>query len=123
LYRTNAQSRLIELALREEHLPYQVVGGPKFYERREIRDLVAYLRLISNPADDASLRRIVNVPPRAIGDTSINHVQSFATAYNMTLWRAILEIEDVPNLQPRAVVAFKAFRKLMEELIADSRTS
>ncbi|MBV8085554.1 MAG: UvrD-helicase domain-containing protein, partial [Chloroflexi bacterium] len=122
LYRANAQSRLVESALRSEGLPYQVIGGPKFYERREIRDLLAYLRLIANPADDASLRRIVNVPGRSIGDTSIDHVQRFANEHKMPLWRAILEIEDVPGLQQRAVVAFKGFRELMLNVMEASRS-
>jgi DNA helicase-2/ATP-dependent DNA helicase PcrA len=121
LYRTNAQSRLVERAFAEAKLPYQVIGGPKFYERREIRDLLGYLRLISNPADDASLRRIVNVPPRALGDTSIDHLQKFASARNLPLWRAILEIEDVPGLQPRAVMAFKGFRQLLLGFIEASK--
>ncbi|MFI5270261.1 MAG: ATP-dependent helicase, partial [Chloroflexota bacterium] len=121
LYRTNAQSRLVERAFAEAKLPYQVIGGPKFYERREIRDLLAYLRLISNPADDASLRRIVNVPPRALGDTSIDHLQKFASNHNLPLWRAILEIEDVPGLQARAVAAFKGFRQLLLGFIEASQ--
>jgi DNA helicase-2/ATP-dependent DNA helicase PcrA len=121
LYRTNAQSRLVERAFAEEGLPYQVIGGPKFYERREIRDLLAYLRLISNPADDASLRRIVNVPPRALGDTSLDHLQKFASAHGMPLWRAILEIGDVPGLQLRAVTAFKGFAQLMLGLMDASQ--
>jgi DNA helicase-2/ATP-dependent DNA helicase PcrA len=123
LYRTNAQSRLVERAFAEEGLPYQVIGGPKFYERREIRDLLAYLRLIANPADDASLRRIVNVPPRALGDTSLDHLQKFASAHGMPLWRAILEIDDVPGLQARAVAAFKSFRQLMLGFVEDSQTA
>ena len=122
LYRTNAQSRLVERAFAEEGLPYQVIGGPKFYERREIRDLLAYLRLISNPADDASLRRIVNVPPRALGDTSLDHLQKFASAHGMPLWRAILEIDDVPGLQPRAGTAFKAFGQLILGLMDASQS-
>jgi len=122
LYRTNAQSRLVERAFVEKQIPYQVVGGPKFYERREIRDLLAYLRLVSNPSDDASLRRIVNVPPRALGDTSIDHLQKFASAHNLPLWRAILEVEDVPGLQNRAVVAFKSFRQSVLEFIDASQT-
>ena len=122
LYRTNAQSRLVERAFAEAKLPYQVIGGPKFYERREIRDLLAYLRLISNPSDDASLRRIVNVPPRSLGDTSIDHLQKFASAHNLPLWRAILEVEDVPGLQARAVQAFKGFRQLMLGFIEASQT-
>ncbi|MBV9120583.1 MAG: UvrD-helicase domain-containing protein [Chloroflexi bacterium] len=122
LYRTNAQSRLVERAFAEERIPYQVVGGPKFYERREIRDLLAYLRLISNPADDSSLRRIINVPPRAIGDTSLDHLQRFANQHSMPLWRTILEIDDVPGLQARAVAAFKGFRSMMLELMEASLT-
>jgi DNA helicase II / ATP-dependent DNA helicase PcrA len=122
LYRTNAQSRLVERAFVEKQIPYQVIGGPKFYERREIRDLLAYLRIISNPADDASLRRIVNVPPRALGDTSIDNLQKFANAHGMPLWRAILEVEDVQGLQSRAVAAFTTFRTMMLDFIEASQT-
>ncbi len=120
LYRTNAQSRLVERAFSQERLQYQVVGGPKFYERREIRDLLAYLRLISNPADDASLRRIVNVPPRGLGDKSLDDLQKFANVHGFTLWQALQLIEEVPGLQARAVTAFKAFRQLIAGLMEDA---
>ena len=71
LYRTNAQSRVIEEILIKSEIPYQIVGGIKFYDRKEIKDILAYLRLISNPDDDISLNRIVNVPKRGIGDTTV----------------------------------------------------
>ncbi|HLY65154.1 MAG TPA: UvrD-helicase domain-containing protein, partial [Chloroflexota bacterium] len=122
LYRTNAQSRLVERAFAEEGLPYQVIGGPKFYERREIRDLLAYLRLISNPADDTSLRRIVNVPPRALGDKSLDELTKFARANELTIWAALDRIDDIPGLQPRAVIAFNAFRQLMVGFMEDSQS-
>jgi DNA helicase II / ATP-dependent DNA helicase PcrA len=122
LYRTNAQSRLVERAFVEKQIPYQVIGGPKFYERREIRDMLAYLRLISNPADDASMRRIVNVPPRALGDKSVDDLQRYANAHTEPLWQALQRVEEVAGLQTRAVTAFKSFRQMMQELMEASES-
>ncbi|MDE3077986.1 MAG: UvrD-helicase domain-containing protein, partial [Chloroflexota bacterium] len=116
LYRTNAQSRLLERACVEDQLPYQVIGGPKFYERREIRDLLAYLRLIANPSDEASLKRIINTPPRGLGEKSLEELERFARAGGISLWQAIERVDDVPGLTARATTSIKAFHRLIAEL-------
>jgi DNA helicase-2/ATP-dependent DNA helicase PcrA len=87
-YRTNAQSRVLEDALRREVTPYVIVGGLRFYERKEIKDLLAYLRLVANPDDAQSLKRIVNVPPRGIGQTSVEKLEGLAMAERVSLWQA-----------------------------------
>ncbi|MHB8620532.1 MAG: ATP-dependent helicase [Chloroflexota bacterium] len=122
LYRTNAQSRLVERAFTEEAMPYQVVGGPKFYDRREIRDLLAYLRLISNPSDDTSLLRIVNVPPRGLGEKSVEEVRRQAAATGVPMWQALGKLEDLAGLQARAIVALRSFRGLIDELMDASQS-
>ncbi len=78
-YRTNAQSRVLEEELVRRDIPYKVVGGTRFYDRREIKDLLAYLRAVANPADEVSLKRIVNMPKRGVGDTSVARLDAWAT--------------------------------------------
>src|SRR5699024_8373559 len=78
LYRMNSQSRAIEDILRREDIPYKIVGGLKFYERKEIKDIIAYLRLIANPSDNLSLERIINEPKRGVGKTSIENVENIS---------------------------------------------
>src|SRR5207249_5468147 len=78
-YRTNAQSRVLEEVFVRSGIPYRVVGGVKFYDRREVKDLLAYLRALANPDDEVSLKRIVNVPKRGVGDTSVSKVEAYAT--------------------------------------------
>ncbi len=95
LYRTNAQSRAVEQALRARNIPYTVVGGVKFYERREIKDILAYLKVIVNPSDDVSLRRILNVPNRGIGRRTLQFLEDFAKRNNLSLFDAIqLSVEE-----------------------------
>ena len=77
-YRTNAQSRSIEDALRRKNIPFQIFGGLSFYQRKEIKDIIAYLRLIINPNDEESLKRIINYPPRGIGQTTLDKIQIFS---------------------------------------------
>ena len=89
LYRTNAQSRVLEDMLMRSGVPYKVFGGMKFYERREVRDIVAYLRVIANPSDDMSLRRIINVPKRSIGESTVNELQEHARKLEMPLFSAL----------------------------------
>jgi DNA helicase II / ATP-dependent DNA helicase PcrA len=91
LYRTNAQSRVLEDALRRAHLPYQVVGSVQFYERKEVRDVLAYLKFIANPADEISLQRIINVPKRQIGDTTVARLLAVAAAAGLTCGEAAAE--------------------------------
>ena len=85
LYRTNAQSRVIEDQLRQLDIPYQVIGGLRFYERREVKDILAYMRVIVNPADSVSLKRIINVPTRGIGKTTVEKIESYCVQQNLTL--------------------------------------
>src|SRR5204863_5964160 len=88
-YRTNAQSRVLEDVLVRQAVAYQVIGGPRFYERAEIKDLIAYLQVIDNPFDAVSLMRIANKPRRGIGDTSIARLVTFADAHGISLWEAL----------------------------------
>jgi DNA helicase-2/ATP-dependent DNA helicase PcrA len=101
LYRTNAQSRLIEDSLRMKGIPYLVVGGVKFYERREIKDVLAYLRLICNHKDNISFKRVINYPLRGIGETSITKIAEFATENEISMFEAAVRIEEIASITPR----------------------
>lgn len=116
LYRTNAQSRTIEDTLRKANMTYQIVGGLKFYDRKEIKDIIAYLRLITNPDDDISFERIVNVPKRGIGAASIDKLRTYAIMQDISLFQAIEEIEATA-VPKRAANALVLFRQLMDNLI------
>jgi DNA helicase-2/ATP-dependent DNA helicase PcrA len=121
-YRTNAQSRVFEEVFLKLGIPYKVVGGAKFYERREVKDMLAYLRVINNPMDAISLRRIINVPKRGIGDTSLAHIDVFAQPEEMPLWEAIRRVQDVPNLSPAAAHRVQQFAEMIEELRTEAAT-
>ncbi|WP_172198401.1 DNA helicase PcrA [Saccharibacillus qingshengii] len=95
LYRTNAQSRVIEEILIKSDIPYQIVGGIKFYDRKEIKDLLAYLRLLSNPDDDLSLVRVINVPKRGIGDTSVAKLAAAATERGISMFKVLEVVDDL----------------------------
>ncbi|EHS55285.1 DNA helicase PcrA [Paenibacillus sp. Aloe-11] len=95
LYRTNAQSRVVEEILIKSDIPYQIVGGIKFYDRKEIKDLLAYLRLLSNPDDDISLMRIINVPKRSIGDTTVGKLQGAAAERGVSIFRVLQVVDDL----------------------------
>ncbi|RIK11465.1 MAG: ATP-dependent DNA helicase PcrA [Acidobacteria bacterium] len=112
-YRTNAQSRSIEEALAAAAIPYRVVGGTRFYDRREIRDALAYLRLIANPADSVSLRRIVNVPRRGIGDTTVVRLTEYATEAGMSLFDAMRSASSCPALAARSAKKAEEFAELL----------
>ncbi len=116
-YRTNAQSRVLEDVLVRQGVPYQVIGGPRFYERAEIKDAVAYLAVLNNPADAVSLMRIANRPRRGIGDTSIQRLVAHADALGISLWEAIADPEaaGVATASTRAV---RGFRTVMESLMS-----
>lgn len=116
LYRTNAQSRLIEEAFRREGREFVVVGGLAFYQRAEVKDLLAYLKAAVSPDDGVSLRRIINVPARGIGKTTLQRLQDYASVEGVSLWRAIEETVDRHLLPARARAALQAFRKLMIDL-------
>ncbi len=114
-YRTNAQSRVLEDALRRDVTPYTIVGGLRFYERKEIKDLLAYLRLVANPDDAQSFKRIVNVPPRGIGQTSVDRLGGLALAERISTWEACRRIGERKILGPRAVKALADLVTLIEK--------
>ena len=113
LYRTNAQSRAIEEALRKENVPYRVIGGTSFYQRKEIKDVLAYLKLVVNPNDTASLQRVINYPTRGIGAKTQERLQRYAAENNLSLWQAVERVEDIETLGSRAVDAVDKFRFLI----------
>jgi DNA helicase-2/ATP-dependent DNA helicase PcrA len=115
-YRTNAQSRALEEVFVRVGLPYKVVGGTRFYERREVKDALAYLRVISNPADTVNLRRIINVPKRGIGDRAEACVAALAERERIPFIAALGRPEDAPGIATRSVAAIKGFTGLLEEL-------
>jgi DNA helicase-2/ATP-dependent DNA helicase PcrA len=115
-YRTNAQSRVFEEVFIRVGLPYKVVGGVRFYERREVRDALAYLRVLVNPADTVSLRRILNVPKRGIGDTSEAAIANLAERERTTYFEALHRAEEVPNLATRSLNAIQGFVALIDDL-------
>ncbi|MDF2682028.1 MAG: ATP-dependent helicase PcrA [Brevibacillus sp.] len=117
LYRTNAQSRVVEEVFIKSNIPYTIVGGTKFYDRKEIKDILAYLRLISNPDDDISLTRIINVPKRNIGDTTVDKLQAYANANGgQSLFNAIQETGYM-GLPARTTNAILSFNDLITSLI------
>lgn len=116
LYRMNAQSRVIEEFLMSEAIPYKVVGGQKFYDRKEIKDIIAYLRVLYNPSDFMSIRRIINVPKRGVGKTSIDNIQEYATANSMSGWQVIENISNIAGLT-RSVGAINEFCECIHNLM------
>jgi DNA helicase II / ATP-dependent DNA helicase PcrA len=115
-YRTNAQSRVLEDTLVRAEIPYQVIGGTKFYERAEIKDAIAYLTVLVNPADAGAFTRIVNSPRRGIGSTSLSRVLSFANTMGVTVWEAASEPDQVPSLGAPAIKALRRFMGTMHLL-------
>lgn len=120
LYRMNSQSRIFEEAFRRNEIPYKIVGGLRFYERKEIKDMMAYLKLINNPLDDISLKRIINEPKRSIGDTTVAKVQEFASENEICMYDALLDIDFVPGLSARTKNAINKFVSMMNSLMADA---
>ncbi len=115
-YRTNAQSRVFEEVFIRVGMPYKVVGGVRFYERREVRDALAYLRMLVNPADEISLRRILNTPKRGIGDRAVECVQALADRDRILFWEALRRAGDAPGLASRSLNAITGFVGMVEEL-------
>jgi len=115
-YRTNAQSRVFEEVFIRMGLPYKVVGGVRFYERREVRDALAYLRMLANPADEISLRRVLNTPKRGIGERAEACVASLASRDGITFWEALVRAEDAPGVATRSLNSIKGFVDMVEEL-------
>jgi DNA helicase II / ATP-dependent DNA helicase PcrA len=122
-YRTNAQSRAIEDALRMEGIPYQIVGGLKFYERKEVKDLLAYLRMTVNPRDSVSLRRVINVPPRGIGKVTIDKIAAHAEVRGIPLFDAVGEMLATGLLSGAAAGKVKQFYALVGDLRELATTS
>ena len=121
-YRTNAQSRVFEEVFIRVGLPYKVVGGVRFYERREVRDALAYLRLLANPNDTVSLRRIVNVPKRGIGDRAEACVEVLAARSGVSFWEALRKAADAPGIATRSLKCIESFVAMVEglqQLVAD----
>ena len=121
LYRTNAQSRMIEDQLVKKSIPYRLFGGVRFYERKEIKDIISYLKVLSNPSDTIALRRIINVPKRGIGDTSIEKVNTFALERNISFYEALGHLDEIPELKTRAK-KFQDFYDFMQHLKEDAKT-
>ncbi|MDX1935307.1 MAG: DNA helicase PcrA [Capsulimonadales bacterium] len=116
LYRTNAQSRVLEEMLINYRIPYRIVGGLKFYERKEIKDILAYLRLVHNPYDSVSLRRVINVPTRGIGAGTLAKVEERANFMNVTLWDVVADLGQIEGLKPTTKKAVEAFVALIAYL-------
>ncbi len=119
LYRTNAQSRPFEEALRRQGIPYRVYGSLAFYQRREIKDVIAYLKVVVNPHDDVSLLRIINFPPRGIGQTTIDRLRVYATQRGISIWEAMRQVERVEGLSQRSRQAVQRFVAMIEALRTD----
>ncbi len=115
-YRTNAQSRVFEEVFIRVGMPYRVVGGTRFYERREVKDALAYLRTLANPSDLVSLRRVLNTPKRGIGDRAEQFVDAFATRERITFWEALQRADEAPGIASRSLNAINAFVELIEQL-------
>ncbi len=120
LYRMNSQSRLFEEALMRAGVPYEVWGGVGFYERREVKDLLAYLRLIANPRDPIALKRVVNVPPRGIGDRTVQELERVARERGISTWDALAVVEGEALLPARATQPLRRFRETLEALRAEA---
>ncbi|MBD3330176.1 AAA family ATPase, partial [Candidatus Peregrinibacteria bacterium] len=116
LYRTNAQSRVLEEVFLRYGLPYKIVGGIRFYERKEIKDILAYLRLIQNKNDSVSLLRIINTPSRKIGERTLQVIQSFALSHNLPIFDAMLLAADIPELSESKAKDIEKFIKLIKDL-------
>lgn len=120
LYRTNAQSRIFEEKFVTANIPYKIVGGINFYARREIKDLLCYLKTIDNGKDDLAVRRVINVPKRGIGLTSINRVQDYAVAYDIGFYDALLSADAIPNIG-RGLSKLESFVALIEHFKVDAK--
>lgn len=118
LYRTNAQSRIFEEMLRKRNIPYKVFGGQSFYERKEIRDLIAYLRLVVNPDDTEALKRIINYPKRGIGDTTVHKMEELARSLDVSVWAILSSMESYSSyLSPALQSKLSVFVKLVKPFI------
>ncbi|MEO0812464.1 MAG: 3'-5' exonuclease, partial [Myxococcota bacterium] len=115
LYRSNNQNRILEETMALEKVPYRIIGGQSLFDKKEVRDALAFLSVVQNPFDEVSLRRIVNVPPRGIGPTTVQRLTDYAESQSVALWTAMTRAEAVPDLDPRARGAVGQFVALMNE--------
>ena len=123
LYRTNAQSRSFEEQMRKDNIPYRIYGGLSFYQRKEIKDVIAYFRLIANPSDEEAFKRIVNYPARGIGDTTVGKIIQTAQTYGVSLWQVIKDPVLFPmEVSKGTMTKIQAFRELIEGWIARVNT-
>ncbi|HSH35820.1 DNA helicase PcrA [Schnuerera sp.] len=118
LYRTNAQSRTFEEIFMRKSIPYKIVGGLRFYDRKEIKDIIAYLKLIQNPVDDISLKRIINVPKRGIGNATLEKVEEYANQTGESIYSVLLNIDSIPKLSTRAKNNLKSFMDMINKFMA-----
>ncbi len=116
LYRTNAQSRALEEVLLRRGVPYRLIGGLRFYERREVKDVLAYLRLVANPQDTLSFSRVINVPRRKLGEKSLAQLGYWADGHGMSAWDALTRLDEMSELTPAARSALAEFRDLVNEV-------
>ena len=122
LYRTNAQSRILEEALRKRNIPYRIYGGLSFYQRKEVKDAVSYFRLSINPDDEEALKRIINFPARGIGETTLNKLTRTALDSNTSIWNVICDLGRFnPGVNSGTAKKLNAFRTLIESMIESSR--
>jgi superfamily I DNA/RNA helicase len=118
LYRSNTQSRAFEEKLRQERIPYVVIGGQQFYERKEVKDAIAYLKVIDNPHDEASLLRIINFPRRGVGDGTLLHLNQWSMEHEIPLFEALGRVREISGLSESSKKAVAAFHGMMTEVIA-----
>lgn len=123
LYRTNAQSRILEEALRKRNIPYKIYGGQSFYQRKEIKDLLAYFRLSVNQSDEEALKRIINYPRRGIGDTTIDKIREVALQYRVSMWTVLCNLDKVKGLVSASTATrLTNFRMLIERFASEATT-
>ena len=120
LYRTNAQSRVLEESMIKRGIPYTMVGGTKFYDRKEIKDILAYLRILMNPFDDICLQRIINVPKRSIGLTTVGKLQDFARDNNTSLFMTLIQLEQIPTIKGKTKEKLEDFMALIFTLVNEA---
>ncbi len=120
LYRNNALSRVIEEQLVKASIPYRLLGGTRFYDRKEIKDIMSYLKVLNNPNDDIAIKRIINVPKRSIGDATVNYITEYALENNISFYMALCEVENIDTLSPRAKSAVLGFVDIINELALDT---
>lgn len=121
-YRTNAQSRVLEISLRNSGIPYTIIGGVEFYQRKEIKDILSYLRLCINPRDEIALERTINTPTRGIGNTTVKKLKDWAAAHGTGLFHAIQQVDSIPGITGKSASSIKRFSELISELQQLSRS-